>query len=44
MATSKSDIALRLAKPDNIEQLRLIYAASVKALAQGHYSSGRIAV
>jgi len=44
MATSTSDIALRLAIPEDIEALRHVYATSVKALAQGYYSSGQIAV
>jgi hypothetical protein len=38
MATSTSDIALRLSIPEDIEALRYVYATSVKALAQGHYS------
>ena len=44
MATSTSDIALRLAIPEDIEALRHVYATSVKALAQGHYSIEQIAV
>ena len=44
MATSASDIALRLAIQEDIEALRHVYATSVKALAQGHYSIEQIAV
>ena len=42
MATSTSDIAIRLATFEDIGQLRLIDAASVRALARGHDSRRHI--
>jgi len=42
--TSRPDIALRIAAPQDIEKLRALYAAAVRGLAPGHYSPEQVAV